>query len=195
MTCIFITEQESVNAMRSILRRAGMAVAGTALLAMPVAAQDAAAGSGFDPAVRVGVGFVTTLIAGVMLVSNMEGYASRVAGTVRGRPLVSFITGMVVYAGFFVVVFLCSLLGPIGQLLIVPVALTVALVALLGNAVAYLAVLAPVVGRLPSVLLAAVVAGVAAYLPAVGTTAGLVGGAVVSILGTVGLGAMALVFY
>ena len=180
--------------MRRALTRPLVATVVAALLASPVAAQSSATRTGLEPELQAGISFVTTLIVGLMLVSNLEGYTARVGDIVRGRPTLSFAAGVAVFVGFLVAVFVCALLGVIGGLLLLVLALGFAVLSVAGNAIAYIAVFAPLVGRLPALLLAALVAAGFAYLPAIGATVALVGRVVGGLLGTVGLGAMAIVY-
>jgi len=177
---------------RRLTRGVLVALAST-LFAAPAAAQSSTR-TGVEPPVQAGIAFVSTLIIGTMLLSNLEGYTARVAETIRNRPLESLGIGIFALFGFIVLVFLCALLGVIGLLLLVVVIFGFAFLSIAANAIAYMTVFAPYVGRLPSLVLAALVAAAFGYLPAVGGTTALVGRIVSFLLGAVGLGAMTIVY-
>jgi hypothetical protein len=176
----------------SLTRGVLIALAST-LFASPAAAQSATR-TGLNPPVQAGIAFVSTLIIGAMLLSNLEGYTARVAKTIRNDPLESLIIGIGVLVGFIVLVFLCALLGVVGVLLLVVLVFGFAFLSIAANAIAYMTVFAPYVGRLPSLVFAALVAAAFGYLPAVGGTTALVGRIVSFLLGAVGLGAMTIVY-
>jgi hypothetical protein len=99
-----------------------------------------------------------------------------------------------VLVGFVVALALCALLGVIGALLVVLLAIGFSVVSIAGNAIAYMTVLAPYVGRFPALALAALVAGLVGYLLAVGGTAALAGRVVAFAFGSAGVGGMAIVY-
>jgi glucose uptake protein GlcU len=173
---------------------AASALFGTALVATPAAAQSAPTRSGLDPSIQAAIAFVSTLLVGAILVSNQERYTSRVGSTIREEPIVAFLYGIGVLVGFVVLVFLFALMGIVGLLLLLPVALGFVVVSIAGNAIAYITVLSPYVGRLPALALAVAVAAVFGYLPAVGGGVALAGRAVSFALGCSDVGGMTIVY-
>lgn len=179
--------------MKRTALRTTTALLGSALVATPAAAQPASTRTGLEPSIQAAIAFVSTLLVGAVLVSNQPRYTSRVGSTIREEPIVAFLYGIGVLVAFVVVVFLFALMGIVGALLLLPVALGFVVVSIAGNAIAYITVLSPYVGQLPALALAAAVAAVFGYLPAVGGAVALAGRAASFALGCAGVGGIVMI--
>ncbi|WP_435360990.1 hypothetical protein [Haloarchaeobius sp. DFWS5] len=106
--------------------------------------------------------FLTTLLVGAILVALAPEFTEKMMGRVAGEPIGSFIYGIVLLLGLFVVTILL-VITIIGVFLAIPLLLVAALVWAIGAAIAFLAIAERLVGRddgwLKPLLVAAVING------------------------------------
>lgn len=158
----------------------------TLLYASTVAA--AQPGTGFDrpdfsPMVRAVGGFVFTLIVGGLVLAVSPRYVDGVVGRVRDDAFGSFLWGVGVLA-LFLGLFFLLVITVVGIVVAVPLLFAFLLLAVVGNALGYLALLDGAVDdRSTALVVGAAVAGVVSAVPLLGDLVGFV-------VGSVGVGAM-----
>lgn len=136
-----------------------------------------------DPTQQALGSFVLTLVVGGILLAAAPTYVERLTGDINAEPLESFGWGLLVFVGFIGAVFLLAI-TVVGLVLVFPLLLIFIVVALVGNVLAYVALLGRVVDSEWQALVAgAVVAGATNLVPGIG---GLVG----FVVGAIGIGAV-----
>lgn len=172
----------------SSLRRTA-AVLGLLLAVVPatVAAQPGAAteSAQLPPTVQAAIGFGSTLLIGGLLLVMASDFVDQGVDLIHDEPGACFVWGLLVLIGFVGVTVLLAL-TVIGAILVIPLALGFFVVAVVGNALGYLALFDGVVDSQKVALVAgAAVAGVTNLIPILG---GLVG----FVVGSLGVGAVVL---
>lgn len=133
---------------------------------------------------QAGVGFVSTLVVGALLLGLAPRFVDRCVDRIHDEPGACFGWGVLVLVAFVGVAVLLAL-TVVGIVVVIPLALGFVVVGVVGNAVGYLALLDGVVEERKTALVAgAAVAGATNLIPILG---GLVG----FVVGSLGVGVTA----
>lgn len=169
-------------------RRTVPAVVAFALLVVPAVAA-AQGGPGVNrpnlsPGVRFGAGFALSLVVGGILLAVAPRYVDRIIGRIHDDTGTSFLWGvgvLVLFIGSFVLLAITV----VGIVIAIPLMIVFVVVAIVGNVLGYLALLAGVVeNRWLALVLAAALASLLGAIPVLGNLIGFV-------VGSLGVGAMA----